>query len=108
MGIPRIIVLTPFERKGYVKNVRHCSVPVFSAQEANGSLSLPSLDTGYLVPDHAGHAQARCSHHRPVPRGWQGLHSLAAASLPTLLDFLCSCLILGILDHDTSFSWHRW
>lgn len=107
MGIQRII-LPPLGRKSDVKNVHHCWVSIFTAQDGNRSLSLHSLHTGYLVPDNVGDAQACGSHHCPVPRGWQGLHSLATASLPTLLDFLCSCLVLGILDHDTSFSWHRW
>lgn len=67
---------------------------------------LPS--SGHSLPDHAGHAQAGRSHHRPVPRGWQGVHTLASLGLPALLDVLCSRLILGLLDNDTSLPWHYW
>lgn len=61
---------------------------------------------GYPVLDNDSHAQASSSHHCLVPRGWQGLHPPAAASLPAVLDFPCTHPVLGLLDHGPAVPWH--
>lgn len=64
------------------------------------------LPLGYLVPDNVNYAQTSSSHHCLVPRGRQGLHSPATASLPAILDVLCAYPLLDILDHSPAFPWY--